>query len=1081
MADEDNRPVTGSSTMTMKAAIGARDWSDTPLGASWQWPRTLRLAVEIMLGSRFAMCLAWGPELTFLYNDAYAALLGPRHPDALGRPMREVWHDMWHELEPLVADALAGKQVVARERYFPMQRDGRTQDSWWSYSYSLLRDDAGRPAGFIDVTLDMTGKVRNERRLEAEGERLRESEARFRALAETRADIIYRMSPDWRDIRIWQGGGVLRDMQAPSSNWMDEFVPHEDHASVVDRARHAVRTRTPFEMEHRVRRPDGSIGWLQSRAVPIVDGAGEIVEWFGSASDVTADVAARAALAASRERLELASRAAKLGQFDFRPNENILEWDDRCRALFGLSPGAPVSFEGSYVAGLHPNDRDAAIAAVAAALDPHGARNFDVEYRTIGIEDGVTRHVHAQGLAFFDGEEPIRLIGTVQDVTDSREAHMLLLETEERLRLAVRATNDAIWDWDLQHDQVLWNEALERVYGHRPERLLSDGNWWLAHIHDNDRDRISHSIHAVIDGDRADWTDEYRFRRSDGSYADVRDRGYVLRDATGRAVRMIGAMLDQTERKNAERVLERTKEGLEEEVAERTRERDQIWRSTPDLLCVATFEGWYREINPAWTKTLGWSGPELIGQPYINLVHPDDLAATQAAMAGLTRGESMYGFENRYRTRDGDYVWLSWNAVPRHGHVYAVVRDVTAAHEQANALAVAEDQLRQSQKMEAVGQLTGGIAHDFNNMLTGVLGSLELIKRYVADGRTDRVDRYIEAATTSAQRAASLTQRLLAFSRRQSLDVQAVDVNRAVTGIDDLLRRTLGEGIRLNVTLAPALWNATTDANQLESALLNLAINARDAMPAGGRLTIATANVAMDAGAGHALDEFVSGDYVAVSVTDDGAGMPPEVIAKAFEPFFTTKPIGQGTGLGLSMIYGFARQTGGYVRIASELAAGTTVTLFLRRDHTGVIDPPAPATHVSRSRAGETVMVVEDDPAVRMLIVDVLEGLGYRIIKAVDGTEAVTLLDTAPPISLLVTDVGLPGVNGRQVASHARERMPALKVLFVTGYAEQARVRSGFLDPGMDLITKPFAIDALAAKVDEMLGAVDRAEADRDG
>ncbi|TCP36939.1 PAS domain-containing protein [Sphingomonas sp. BK235] len=1055
---------------SMRAAFRSLDWSRTPLGPRADWPAALRTTVEIMLASRFAMCAAWGPELTFLYNDAYAEMLGARHPDALGRPMRTVWPELWDQLTPLIEAAMADRPVLERDRYFRMTRNGVPEDTWWSFSYSALRDDDGAVAGFLDVALDVTDKVRNELRLAAESEQLRASETRFRALVGARADAIYRMSPDWSELLSLDGAGFLADARRPAADWVATYIPAEDQAVVRAQFDAAVAARAPFELEHRFRHVDGSIGWIQSRAVPILDAAGAIVEWFGSAVDVTRDHESRAALASSREQLELATRAAQLGRFDYWPQRDLLEWDDRCRALFGLSPGTTVSYAGSFVAGLHPDDREQAVAAVAAALAPDSSRRFDTEYRTIGIEDGIERHVHAQGLAFFERGVAVRLIGMVRDVTADRRGDAALRQTEERLRLAVRATNDAIWDWDLVCDHVLWNEALTTGYGHRPVDLRTDGAWWLERVHPDDRARIHADIHAVIAGSGSDWGAEYRFQRGDGGYADVRDRGYVIRDAAGRAVRMIGAMLDQTERKEVERSLERTKEGLEVAVAERTRERDQMWRITPDLLCVAGIDGRVRETNPAWTEVLGWQASEMAGRSFLDFVHPDDQAATVAALAAMRAGESVFGFENRYRARDGQYRWFSWNAVPRDALIYAVVRDVTAAHAQAEALAKAEEQLRQSQKMEAVGQLTGGIAHDFNNMLTGVIGSLELLRRYVAEGRSDRVDRYIDAATSSAQRAAGLTQRLLAFSRRQSLDVQAVDVNRVVLGVEELLRRTLGEHIALTLGLDPAVWHATTDANQLESALLNLAINARDAMPAGGTLTIATAAATLDAAAGAGMAEFAPGDYVAVSVSDTGTGMAAEVIAKAFDPFFTTKPIGQGTGLGLSMIYGFARQTGGHARIASTLGEGSTVTLYLPRAREAARPSTEPRAIGVRARAGEQVMVVEDDPAVRMLVVDVLEGLGYGVLQAVDGQEAVALLERRPPIALLVSDVGLPGLNGRQVAARARAQMPELKVLFVTGYAEEALVRSGFLDPGMDMIAKPFDIDALAAKIASMLG-----------
>jgi len=1054
--------------LDMRAATAAFDWSATPLGPAATWPVALRTTIELMLSSRFAMCVAWGPEHIFFYNDAYASILGTRHPGALGRPMPRVWPDVWPDIEPLAEEALSGRPTWREDLHLVMTRKGYAEDTYWSFSYSPLRDDSGEIAGFLNVTVETTGKVENARRLETESLLLRESEARFRALVNATADVIYKMSPDWLEMRLLDGRGFLQDITAPSVRWIELYIPEEDRHEVLATIARALEGKAPFELRHRVVRADGTIGWTHSRAVPIFDDAGDILEWFGTASDVTREHEAQMALAASQEHLELATRAARLGQFDYWPRQNRLEWDDRCRELFGLSPDATVTYEHAYVAGLHPDDRAHAIAAVNAALDPRGSHLFDTEYRTIGIEDGLERHIHAQGTALFEGDEPVRLIGTVQDITADRRAQAKLREVSERLRLANRATNDAIWDWDLLRDHVQWNETLERAYGHKPEDVEPDGAWWIGHIHPEDRARVDHSIHAVIDGTGTDWTDEYRFRCADGRYVDVKDRGYVIRNEQGLAVRMIGAMLDQTDRMEAERTLARAKAGLEEAVEARTRERDQIWRSTPDLLSVATLDGWYRELNPAWETVLGWSHAELLARPFLDFVHPEDVVRTQTVMGGLIDGESVFGFENRYRHKSGDYLWFNWNAVPRDGFIYAVVRDVSETHRQREALARAEDQLRQAQKMEAVGQLTGGIAHDFNNMLTGIIGSMELLKRYVSTGQWERVDRYIDAAMTSAQRAAGLTQRLLAFSRRQSLDVRAADVNGIVIGMDDLLRNTLGEDIALALRLQPSAWNARTDANQLESALLNLVINARDAMPDGGTLTIATANKVLDAATAREIADLEPGDYMLVSVSDTGTGMSADIVSKAFDPFFTTKPIGQGTGLGLSMIYGFVRQSGGHIRILSREGEGTTVELYLRRDE----DEPAQAEGAAEavpSGKGECIMLVEDEPAVRMLIADILESLGYDLLEAVDGPSAVKILEKKPAISLLVTDVGLPGMNGRQVAEFAREKIPGLKVLFVSGYAEQAQSRSDFLAPGMDMISKPFVIDHFASKVREMI------------
>ncbi len=381
-----------------------------------------------------------------------------------------------------------------------------------------------------------------------------------------------------------------------------------------------------------------------------------------------------------------------------------------------------------------------------------------------------------------------------------------------------------------------------------------------------------------------------------------------------------------------------------------------------------------------------------------------------------------------------------------------------------------EEALRQSQKMEAVGQLTGGIAHDFNNMLTGIIGSLELLRRRLARGKLDDLDSLIDLGVTSANRAAGLTHRLLAFSRRQSLDSKPVNINELVSSMGELLQRSINESIKLDMRLTDQLWTAEVDPNQLESALLNLVINARDAMPSGGRLTVETTNRHLDSVFTAAYGPLSPGDYVELSVSDTGCGIPEAIMGRVFDPFFTTKPIGQGTGLGLSMIYGFARQSHGHVTIYSEVDKGTTVSLFLPRYMGEIINPEATNPMLAPFASdGETVLIVEDDPAVRVLVSTVLKELGYAYVEAGDAHAAVPIIESGQRIDLMISDVGLPGMNGRQLAEIGRQLRPGLKVLFITGYAEHAAVRGGFLDPGMQLITKPFTFDLLTAKVREMI------------
>jgi PAS domain S-box-containing protein len=555
-------------------------------------------------------------------------------------------------------------------------------------------------------------------------------------------------------------------------------------------------------------------------------------------------------------------------------------------------------------------------------------------------------------------------------------------------------------------------------------------------------------------------------------------------------------------------VAERTWAAVERARAETAlRERERNLRASetqfrtfaqamPNHVWTAPANGLLDWFNDRVYEYSGAAEGDLDGEKWASIVHPDDLAVAGVRWAAALSGGQTYETEFRLRRHDGAYRWHIARAVAIRNsagdlerwigtntdiedqkYVAQVLADINSTlesrvAERTRELMAVEAALRQSQKMEAIGQLTGGIAHDFNNMLTGISGSLEMMKRRLDAGRTDGIGRYLEVASASAQRAAALTHRLLAFARQQSLDIKAQDVNALVTSLDDILRRTLGEKIIYATHLASDLWLASTDANALESALLNLAINARDAMPNGGQLTIETANTHLDKGDIHKADDDVEGGpYVVVCASDTGVGMTEDLIGKAFDPFFTTKPVGQGTGLGLSMIYGFMKQSGGHARIYSEVSKGTTVKLYLRRakDEPEQLDTTQAAEPARARGRGETVLVVEDDATIRRLITETLEELGYSCLAAADANEAVPALQSIQPIDLLITDVGLPNVNGRQLAELARQHRPSLKILFITGYAEIAVVRADFLPQGAHILAKPFGLDALGAAVGELL------------
>ena len=505
---------------------------------------------------------------------------------------------------------------------------------------------------------------------------------------------------------------------------------------------------------------------------------------------------------------------------------------------------------------------------------------------------------------------------------------------------------------------------------------------------------------------------------------------------------------------------------------DRTRERDRIWHVSEDLLGVGNFAGYFVSINPAWTRVLGWSADQIRHMHVNELRHPEDFAIGTEGRKRLAEGVPTVRMENRFRCKDGSYRWIYWTMTAERGLIYVIGRDVTVEKETAQTLHRAEEQLRQSQKMQALGQLTGGIAHDFNNLLTVVIGNLEVIDESLAAGAV-KLRQAIAAAINSAMRAATLTQRLLAYAQKQPLNPRPVDLNRLVTSMSDLIRQTHGENIRCELSLAEHLGSCFCDANQLETALLNLVINARDAMPRGGNLRLATAATRVDEDSA-GLPDLAPGPYVMLSVQDDGIGMSPDTRAAAFEPFFTTKEGGKGTGLGLSMVYGFVKQSRGHIDIASELGRGTTVRILLPQGKMAEkFETPAsaaPVRAVSADARAETILVVEDDDFVRGSIVEMLRALHYGVLAAADAQAALAqLAEPEHRIDLLLTDVMMPGMNGRDLAIAARLKRPDIKILFMSGYARDVIVHQGRLDPGIQLIEKPFRQHALAARVRAIL------------
>jgi PAS domain S-box-containing protein len=651
--------------------------------------------------------------------------------------------------------------------------------------------------------------------------------------------------------------------------------------------------------------------------------------------------------------------------------------------------------------------------------------------------------------------------------------------SEERLRLAQAAGGVGWFEWDLATNQWEWTPHVAVLFGFDPETPRPTFADWQPAIFIDDVPKLHSAVETT--GKTSPYYVEFRVTHPDNSVHWIAGKGEITKDESGRAQRVAGVYYEISERKALEARLLALNEGLEARVTDHARqlaatakqleETEHRFRLLIDAVTdyaifmldpVGNVVSW----NPGAERIKGYASGEILGQHFSRFYTEDDRrqGVPQLALAAAERS-GKYEAEGRRIRKDGSTFMASVviNAIrdpsERLLGFAKVTRDITEQK-------AIEEQLRHAQKMEAIGQLTGGVAHDFNNLLTVVIGNVEHLGRTLPQDH--QLQRVVAAALRGASRGALLTHRLLAFARRAPLAPHVVAVNKLVSSMSDLLRRTLGEAVAIEAVLSGGLWPTFVDPHQLENALINLAVNCRDAMPEGGKLTIETANSFLDEAYAAMHPDIQPGQYIGIFVTDTGTGMSKDVIAQAFEPFFTTKEIGLGTGLGLSQVYGFAKQSEGHVTIYSEIGQGTTVRLYLPRHRGGdIADEEDPEFQlVPRGREGESVLIVEDDPDVRDYTVEIVGDLGYRVLSAENGASALRVLDAHPEIGLLFTDVGLPGgVNGRQLADEALRRRPSLKVLFTTGYARNAIVHQGRLDPGIQVVFKPFSYSDVATRL----------------
>jgi PAS domain S-box-containing protein len=1178
---------------SMSSLMRAHDWSQTPLGPPEHWPEALKAPVRLMMMSRFEMWLGWGSNLTFFYNDAYVPTLGSKHPAALGQPMAKVWKEVFDDVKGRIDSVMTGGTATWDEGLqLILERSGYPEETYHTFSYSPIVGEDGTVLGLMCVVREETERVISERRLKL----LNELSAALLG-AQIRSDVARAVE------QIFQGNA--RDFPFAALRVFDDAA--DDNTlliglgSLADAARSGRKQRV-VDLAGVV--PDPPMGdWdipPREALIVAVDGAGQ----SGAVGALILGLNPYRLLdAATRDFASLIAGqiAGTISAIDATAAERLEI--TRLRDLFAQSPSfiAVVRGPGHRFEFVNPSylqlvaHRDVIGQTAREALPEVEGQGFfellDGVYASgeayVGQSVPILIHRTADALAeerILDFVyQPIRdeagLVSGIFvegiDVTSAHDAVAALRESEAQFRTFAQAVPNQAWTAKPDGSFDWFNERVFEYSG--LDQTALEGAGWIQLIHPDDVSATAASWgEALVSGER--YETEFRIRRHDGEYRWHLVRAYPNRAADGQISRWVGTNTDIDDHKLSE--------------VETLRDRDRLWALSQDLMLICDFDGIISSVNPSATRMLGWTEEELVGHPLSEFVHPGDVASTAAEVGKLAHGATTLAYENRYRTKDGDYLLIDWTAVPDEGRIHAVGRDITderrlardrqriwelspivkvvaktsgeilavnpswtktlgwssaetigrnvlefvaeqerepaiirlarlaapgagiiesqsvfcanddkphrfawttvpeggmlylfgrditAETEAAEALASTEEALRQSQKMEAVGQLTGGIAHDFNNLLAAVLGNLELLGLRIAQGRLEALPRHVEAAQGAANRAAALTQRLLAFSRRQTLDPTPVDVNKLVAGFEDMLRRSVGPSIEIEVVGAGGLWPTLVDRYQLENALLNLCINARDAMPDGGRLTIETANTWLDDRAARER-ELTPGQYMALSVTDTGTGMPQDVIERAFDPFFTTKPMGEGTGLGLSMIYGFVRQSGGQVRIYSEIGTGTTMRLYLPRHHGEVEDiESSSATSLPTGGHGETVLVIDDEVMIRMLVAELLTDAGYYVIEASDGPSGLKILQSDQRIDLLVTDVGLPGgMNGRQVADACRSLRPELKVLFITGYAENALVGNGMLDHRMQVITKPFAMEIFINKVRDLIDLSDKAAA----
>lgn len=1073
------------------ALINARDWSLSPIGYPATWPQSLRSVVGLLLNSKFPMFVAWGPELTFIYNDAYSGLLGSKHPEALGKRFQEVWFDIWADISPLVDAALNGKASYRKNLPLLTVRKGFEEQAWFTFSYSPVRDESGKVAGMFCAVAETTDTVLDERRqifrLELE-KRLRgvadadeitaiAAETLGRALKVAR--VGYGEIDEYEQFatvaRDWTDGSVR---SIPGCHRLEEFGP-----PIIAE----LKAGRPMSVQDVITDPRvcdyadafTDIDARSVLAVPLVK-AGKFTAllylhhpeariWTTDEIELAFEVAERTWATVERSRAEAGLRqrenrlravfdqaAAGMARTDLAGR--FVEVNDRYCEIVGRSREELLALKMQDLT--HPDDLHNNLPLFKSAVA--GGPSFEIEKR-YSKPNGQTVWVRNSVNAIRSADGQVEGILAVSiDLTKKRVAETRLRESEDQLRRGLTAGRMVVWQYNLKTGIVTRSANADEIFG--PGTSQED---FISRMPTEDAHADRERINAVLSGAEPRYENEFRYRHPDGRLLWLFNQGEVIRGADGSPTDMHGVCIDVTARKEAELELKAVNESLEQRIhaaVAAQREVDALYRAyfenTPEALFVIGVEpdGSFivEETNPAHEAGIGFKLEDIRGRRIEDILPGHMAQLVLETYRHVINTGSIYQYREEYDLGRSSRHWDT-SIIPlrdERGNVTRLIgssRDVTAQ-------VIAEEALRQSQKMEAIGQLTGGVAHDFNNLLTPIVGALDLLKRRGVG--SEREQQLMDGAAQSAHRAKTLVQRLLAFARRQPLQAVAVDLRTLVENMADLIDSTTGPHVNVVVDTNDNLPPAVADANQVEMALLNLAVNARDAMPEGGvlRVSLSAEHIA----ANNALG-LRYGHYVRLSVEDTGTGMDEATARQAIEPFFSTKGVGKGTGLGLSMVHGLAAQLGGALEIRTRKAEGTTVCLLLPVSESAVTQTePKDMVQTSPKRAG-TALLVDDEPLVRMMTGDMLSELGFDVVEAYSAENAIELVTQGLKPILLITDHLMPGMTGPELAQYLLGKMPDLKVLLVSGYAD-----SDGVSPDLPRLTKPFLSNELSAALDNL-------------